>query len=377
MIYYDPMNRYPYFKPANYSEFLEDVKRHLRRDEPGVIISYPGSGIAWRAEQLVQDFSHVFNGQIKLISLSETSEIEDIIKTLSTYRYVIITNTEFAFENGATDQINEMIAYQRKRHGDLHILFLSEKNIFEPHYKKRISQSTFFANVSYYPLYSKEISKDFLRHMLKRWEVTMPSHEQHMIIESCGGSIWLIKHALRLKKNYPHMSIEDILSDQTMIFRVESIWHSFTPDEQEALKHIVQGSFTRISPLHRQYFQNTRIIQNKKISIPLLEQFIIKNAFNLVVTVKDDHISINNVQVTEIFSEQERDVFVLLHNYVGRPVDREQIAEVLWNEDIDEKYSPWAIEQLMRRLRKKLINLGLPKKSIMTVRGKGYMFGEK
>jgi len=50
----------------------------------------------------------------------------------------------------------------------------------------------------------------------------------------------------------------------------------------------------------------------------------------------------------------------------------DDIATILWKEDIQEKFSLWAINKRMQRLRNKLIAEGLPKIALLTVRNVGY-----
>ncbi|MFC1790807.1 helix-turn-helix domain-containing protein [Patescibacteria group bacterium] len=47
------------------------------------------------------------------------------------------------------------------------------------------------------------------------------------------------------------------------------------------------------------------------------------------------------------------------------------MGEVLWGEASYEKYSDWAIDQLISKLRKKLKDLGLTD-FLKTIRGRGY-----
>jgi hypothetical protein len=50
-------------------------------------------------------------------------------------------------------------------------------------------------------------------------------------------------------------------------------------------------------------------------------------------------------------------------------VDREELAQVLWGEDWGNKYSDWALDAMMSRLRKKMSG----RWQIITIKGRGYM----
>ena len=58
-------------------------------------------------------------------------------------------------------------------------------------------------------------------------------------------------------------------------------------------------------------------------------------------------------------------------NGVNKLKSRDDIGDVLWGKESYEKYSDWAIDQIMSKIRKKLGLLGT-KTRIVTVRGRGY-----
>ena len=75
--------------------------------------------------------------------------------------------------------------------------------------------------------------------------------------------------------------------------------------------------------------------------------------------------------VEEKFTRQEYSVLSMLLQKKSKLCTRDDIGDILWGNDSYEKYSDWAIDQLMSKLRKKLTDLGV-KEKLVTVRGKGY-----
>ncbi len=77
----------------------------------------------------------------------------------------------------------------------------------------------------------------------------------------------------------------------------------------------------------------------------------------------------------DYLTKSEYRVVKILTQHRGEIVTREKIAEVLWEEDYIEKYSDWAIDKLISRLRKKLCtNRGsFP---IKTLRGHGFLISK-
>ncbi|HUW21852.1 MAG TPA: winged helix-turn-helix domain-containing protein [Candidatus Bathyarchaeia archaeon] len=70
---------------------------------------------------------------------------------------------------------------------------------------------------------------------------------------------------------------------------------------------------------------------------------------------------------------KEYDILVFFLTHKNFPISRDKIAEVLWGKDSYEKYSDWAIDQLIHQLRNKLALVGV-KENLVTVKGKGYCF---
>lgn len=75
---------------------------------------------------------------------------------------------------------------------------------------------------------------------------------------------------------------------------------------------------------------------------------------------------------TKKFTVQEENVFNTLYRHRGEVVSFDTLANVLWEDKADEKYSLEAMAKVIENLRKKIINQGINKEIIVTKRGKGY-----
>ncbi len=72
----------------------------------------------------------------------------------------------------------------------------------------------------------------------------------------------------------------------------------------------------------------------------------------------------------ENFSGQEMLVYRYLETAKGKIVSKEKIAEIIWGREWEQKYSDWALDKLISRLRKKVVALDIPEK-IRVIKGKG------
>lgn len=82
---------------------------------------------------------------------------------------------------------------------------------------------------------------------------------------------------------------------------------------------------------------------------------------------------VNGKKLDRQVSPQELKLFTLLWKNRNRTVSHDEVAKVIWADDTEEKYSPWAITKIVERLRKKLRKTGLGKEIIQTKRLSGYV----
>jgi hypothetical protein len=71
-------------------------------------------------------------------------------------------------------------------------------------------------------------------------------------------------------------------------------------------------------------------------------------------------------------TKKEKAVLSVLYKSKGKLVTYDQLGENIWKDDPD-RFSLWAISQIVRRLRKKLVFNFLPPQTIRSVRGEGYI----
>lgn len=83
---------------------------------------------------------------------------------------------------------------------------------------------------------------------------------------------------------------------------------------------------------------------------------------------KEIKIDVNN----KIFSSQEKLLLTTLIKNKNNIITFDEIANLIWKEKADDKFSLEAIAKLVENLRKKIKSLGINKELIFTKRGKGY-----
>ena len=78
-----------------------------------------------------------------------------------------------------------------------------------------------------------------------------------------------------------------------------------------------------------------------------------------------------DIVLAKMLTVSEKRVFVLLKKQLGNICSREEIAEVVWGKNWFERFSDWALDQIMSQLRRKLVK-GERYGQLITKRGEGY-----
>jgi len=86
---------------------------------------------------------------------------------------------------------------------------------------------------------------------------------------------------------------------------------------------------------------------------------------------KEGKIYLNREEITNLFSIGEQEIFKKLINKKGKILTRDEISCVLWGKNWADKYSDWAIDKAISRIRSKLEKVWLGKKILKTIKGQG------
>jgi len=158
--------------------------------------------------------------------------------------------------------------------------------------------------------------------------------------------------------------------DFVINYSIEKLWDSLDTEQQKFLINIyLQKPLSEISSSKLNYLQGTGLIKidkdKKYINMKLLELFLSYKYQSKISSKPKANI------YTDRFSPQEFAIYKLLKESKGEIISKEQVAQVLWGKKTKKnKQKGWAIDQLMKRLRKKINdNEGL---TIQTIRGRGY-----
>ncbi len=279
---------------------------------------------------------------------------------------------------------------------NLHYIFLVVEDLSTPELTDRFGElnAATLENVIYVPIDNGPDRDYLIDRFSSKYNRQISPAEKDLIKDLCGGHAYLIKAATRIiasvdGKNIPINQLEKTLSNHYELLSVaQRIYNLRTPEEREVIRRVVHKLPISNLP-HSQRLVNLGLLipdgQNYKPFGSLLTTVVLKSeeqtqqktpvveniAGSLHLSDAGEILGPNGLPIEEKFTRQEYELVRFFLKQPGKLQSRDSISEVLWGSDSYEKYSDWAIDQIMSKVRKKLKDLGL-QTNLVTIRGRGY-----
>lgn len=160
-------------------------------------------------------------------------------------------------------------------------------------------------------------------------------------------------------------------SSQSELY-VDSLLTDFSTNEINTFKKILLKKKLSIAEDEvAKAYQKVNFINDKQeITIPFIAKRLLGFRIKDKVSLDPNSKKLTGLDLDLLTPTEKKIVEYLMIN-IGEEVTKSEIAEVVWEEDLAEKYSDWALDQRMSRLKRKLSDLGFDI-DIETVYGKGY-----
>jgi len=210
--------------------------------------------------------------------------------------------------------------------------------------------------------------------LLPGWNSLRPAIEEQTIYFPLfnHAETSFLRHRLEFLTGNPisdpiHKLASHLSSGHTVLYRILSqlplpeLEHLAITKTHPAISNIVDEIWSGFSDLvkqnYNQAFLSTLPLKDLHCYIPLLPP-----------------IATNREQITSVLSlpvltSQQKVIFDYFSSRSGQILSRDEIAQVLWGKLWQEKYSDWAIDQTISKLKKKLAG---SKYSLLTLRNRGY-----
>lgn len=240
--------------------------------------------------------------------------------------------------------------------------------------------SAFQPRIHILKLYDKKDSMQFIEHMSNEWHMKITPKLKEDIVGTCGGMFLFIKEALWYLRDHPNTTAQEVFGHTEMRFNLESLWRAFTDEEQVLLDAILLKTYEPklgTAPM-LQYLLDTGIVTNEhgvRITIELLSRYrkSILSQGKTITLAPSSELLLDSVPIGSHFSPRQRRLLIYFLTHPNSVISRETVGVAIWGANND-KYSDWALDSFISRLRIKLRQLGIDGKTLETKKGKGFYF---
>ncbi|MFC1646778.1 helix-turn-helix domain-containing protein [Patescibacteria group bacterium] len=275
-----------------------------------------------------------------------------------------------------------MVQRQGKNSDISYILFFTT-DFLHPTFSSVLGKtSTFLQNIYFKPLFSNEDGQYFVNYLKKKWNVLINPMLEKQILEKTARNYLTLKQAVRFIRDKKAKTIDEIFSHDMMQLKLKYIYDNFLESEKTALIKITQAAndFDEHELASIDFLKKVEWLGSKnhrlQITVPIVTDYLKKlHQAKHIIKLDASCLVIGNVPIDSMFSKQERAILELMVKKQEEVLTRDEIAYAIWKDAWREKYSDWAIDQIISRIRKKVTKLNLPKSIIKAVKGKGFVYG--
>lgn len=290
---------------------------------------------------------------------------------------LFVSHTKNLFQVSRYGELYEL-EHLLRSNKNVSITLFSEIDITHPSYETLTDKcSSLFTNILYYPMYTEADAYQFITFNSRLWNMTLPYSTQQLLVQEFGRYLWLLRHAVRVLRNQPNATIEEIYNDFLMRKKIHVVWNKFTPKEKDLIKKSFVGALTPEDKTSHefQYLKQILLLEENNngivVTIPALRLGIAAEQQTNRLTIHKDRFYYDDRDISTHFTPNETILLRVLFQAKSTIVPREQIAKSIWSSSWEERYSDWAIDRLVYRVRQKLTSLDMHPSTLKTHKRKG------
>lgn len=314
-------------------------------------------------------------------------------KITRTHTQLILFLGEFdELEFADTPFYNNLKSLWQNHQPSLHFVFLVMSNIESEamFFKYRDLIEVIRQNIVFTPLLGDLDSTYVLKNFFAKYKIKDSTELVKLLQSVCGGHPYLLKICTKVASDWfkSGKSLaqleEHLLTHYEALSVTRTILNSLGPNSKQAVTEIALGE--QVDPDQTMAFKLGIIInkaghyscfgklftqaaqENNKSGTRKNRSTSGKLEFNSATGA----LTIGGEELDDVFTRQEYELLINLIKEPNKVKSRDEIGTILWGDHSYEKYSDWAIDQIISKLRKKLIKLGLSENIITTLRGRGY-----
>jgi len=372
-------NQQPPLIPADLEAHFEEWYQVIELREIGNIVFLPNTGKMRRLlnfDEWLQKNKNLFLEITGFVDIKKEfyvgkHSLESYLLSLEKNQVLVIYDTEAFFKDDTYFILEELLIFQLKHQLPIFFVFFSSLAECQK-YTSFFNQVNIKANFFLFPLHDFANISQFCLYLQNKWDLQVTNQEIKKIYQYTGGYLWIVKEIFRqMKKNA--CSLDEAMIAEPVRWKAASIWQALPKDLKEAICNYYQESDSQVVIQSKSALQPYNLLFNNG----QLPGFIIEQLQqSQSIVLEQDHLLINNRDVSHIFSEAELELVIYLLNNQEKVLPKEELAEVYWGNQWRLSFSAWAFDQLIYRLRKKINKAKIPF-SIITKRGQGYVCRKK
>jgi hypothetical protein len=246
------------------------------------------------------------------------------------------------------------------------------------------------------PLPGGKLAKEVVDYNSDLYEFKVTDELEAEIIKLTSGYAGFIKYTLSfLKENdLDTLDISALIAYKPLASRIERLLGSLEAEDVDALKDLAHGVSGKLinTQVYKKLFKLGLISDDPKkakILIPIVEKYIEEkfskskdrtttrgneNDKDADIYIDKGSVYVDGELISESLSQREFQVLKYFLQNTNVVISREEISKIIWGSEAIEKYSDWAIDQVISRLRNKIGDSGYAPKHIKTLKGRGFRF---
>lgn len=235
-----------YWKPGNLEEIWSGWIAPLKYIEPCLIVTFPGSDIIRRADQLFENQQY-FRKElgVKQITVSVVDyRIDRWVGVEEMYKQIDGSSVGerlvwvYGFEQMLKDKRADLIIALQKlyREDKTRLVLVCEGNYYDPAYEEMLlNLPSFEPRIVVYGKYEVRLLEDFVYYLAEKWEMKLDSKLVVEIVKAVGSSLRLLKSVIWQLRDQVAFDYHSALDSQELLWQVKAIWHKLNVVEREVM----------------------------------------------------------------------------------------------------------------------------------------------
>lgn len=205
----------------------------------------------------------------------------------------------------------------------------------------------------------------------ERWHKNISKRQKENIVKLSGGNPGIIKALFLQAVEDPKWGKPDLL-DERLFYRLQEIVNDLPPHYLQMLSSEAKSKQDKvIQAFLVRYGYLAKSNGDYHVFTPLIVEFL-RTYVDKIPHQKAERAHTVDQELLEL-SKSQRAVLSYLGAHPGEIVSRDALAELLWGDGWADRYSDWAIDQLLSVLRGRLTKMR-SKERIVTKKGEGIIF---